>query len=137
MAISMSAFYPDAQLRESEFSIALTRVAMALAKLKFGKVQKSQPEIEVNFMLSGKYDSPGFKGMRIRRFDSKDNRLVIESAVPERITESNDAEKYIVAALLDAAENAAEFLSEIELTFDLQSHLALIESLAGSERILN
>ena len=137
MSISVSAFFPDAQLKESEFSNALTKVTMSMAKLKNDVVQRSNPEIELLFMLTGKYDSPGFEGMRISRFDSKDGRLVIEAAVPERITNSSDAEEYVVAAMLDATENASEFLHEIELEFDLDSHMKLIESLSSLNKVYN
>ncbi|TVZ38812.1 hypothetical protein P886_3194 [Alteromonadaceae bacterium 2753L.S.0a.02] len=132
MSIRVGAFYPDAQLKESQFANALTKVAMALASSPDASVQKNAPEVEVLFMLSGKFDSPGFEGMRIRRYDSKAESLIIEAAVPEKIVNSENAETYVIAAMLDAAENAAEFLGEIQMEFDCAAHMALIESLSDT-----
>ncbi|WP_018013648.1 hypothetical protein [Teredinibacter turnerae] len=129
MSISVSAFYPDAHLKESAFANALTRVAMALAKENSNISQRSAPQIEVVFMLSGKFDSPGFEGMRIRRYDSKEATLVVESAVPEKAVNATNAQAYVVAAILDAVENAGEFLKEIEMSFNEEAHMQMVQEL--------
>jgi hypothetical protein len=129
MSISISAYFPEAELKESELGNAITRVAMGLAKLKSSIVQKTQPEIEIIFMLTGKYNSPGFAGMRMRRFKSQDRLLQFEAAVPVAMNDSAESANYIIAAMLDAAENASEFLTENRYLFDLESHMALIETL--------
>lgn len=131
MSISVSAFYPDANLKESAFSRALTAVAIYLAQPQNKQVQRLAPTVELNFMLTGKFDSPGFTGMRIRTFDSKQARLLIETAVPVSMNQSSNAQKYITAALLDAIENAAEFLRQIEIEFDQPSHMNAIEDFSS------
>ncbi|SMF28416.1 hypothetical protein SAMN02745866_01825 [Alteromonadaceae bacterium Bs31] len=130
MSISVGAFFPDSALRESEFANALTQVAMALARKNDHPVQSATPEVEILFMLSGKYDYPGFSGMRIRRFDTKLASLVVEVAVPVTMVDSGKAGEYVVAAMLDATENAAEFLKELDLAFDAGAHMTLVQSLS-------
>lgn len=132
MSISVSAFYPDAQLKESAFAMALTRVAMDLSRESHVVGNPNSPKIDVVFMLSGKFDSPGFKGMRIRRFDSKAASLVVEAAVPDNMVNARNAHEYVVAAIMDATENAAEFLAEIKLDFDAEAHMKLLQKLYPS-----
>lgn len=132
MALSISAHYPEAQLKDSEFSQALTRAAMALAAQKTHPAQISQPEIEIAFMLSGDLESPGFTGMRLRTYSAAEQLLQIDSAVPKPFNNSSQAKAYILAALQDAAENAEEFLATIKVPFALGSHMELIASLEAN-----
>ena len=129
MSVSLSVFYPDMQLKESDFNKALTRIAMDLTKPNYKSIQSIAPEVELHFMLAGRLDIPGFTGMRIRTFDTKSNKILIEAAVPKEFNYSAQAHNYVTAAMMDAVENASEFLVEHEIGFDLQGHLALIESL--------
>lgn len=129
MSISLSVFYPDLSLKESQFYEAATRIAMSLATFSREDVQTSKPEIDVHFLLSGKFDSPSFTGMRIRNFDSKLAILRVETAVPPHIVNSDKAAAYIAAAIADAIENASEFLKEIEMPFDADAHFELSKKL--------
>jgi hypothetical protein len=129
MAFSISAYYPEAVLKESEFASALIRVATALHLAKINSVQPMVPEIEVIFMLAGTLDVPGFTGMRMGQFDQGDKRLRFETAVPKALNHSSAASDYIVAALLDAAENAADYFTERNFLFDVKSHMAMVEGL--------
>lgn len=129
MAISISEVYSEAEIKESQFSAALTRVAIKLARNNHNLVQKSAPEVELTFMLCGSHSSPGFTGMRIRRFSAKEQVLHIEAAVSNAMVNSADASDYIIAALMDAVENAAEFFDQIHVDFNLLGHMSLIEAL--------
>lgn len=129
MPISVTAFYPDADLKESEFSNALTKIAMDLTKSFSSERNASAPNIELRFMLAGKLDAPGFTGMRIIAFDSQTNHLVIESAVPKKLNNSNNASKYIIAAMLDAIDNTKELLTETGIIFDASYYSSLVSSI--------
>lgn len=129
MAFSISAYYPAAELKESEFAAALTRMAIALNRAKSQAAQNLGPELEVSFMLACDQEAPGFSGMRMGQFNSQEKRLRFETAVPQRFNHSADAALYIKAALLDAAENAADFLTQHNYLFDIKSHMALVEGL--------
>ncbi len=129
MAFSISAYYPEAELKESEFAAALTRVAIALNLAKSTSVQRTGPELEVIFMLAGEQEAPGFTGMRMGQFNRDDKCLRFETAVPKLLNHSGDAHKYILAALLDAAENAGDYLTQENYLFDVKSHMALVEQL--------
>ena len=132
MSISLSVFYPDLSQKESQFNEAATRIAMSLAQHAKEDVQTSKPEIDVHFLLSGKFDSPGFAGMRIRNFDSKMAILRVETAVPPHIVNNDKAAAYITAAITDAIENASEFLKEIEMPFELEAHFELAKKLEAT-----
>ncbi len=129
MSVSLSVFYPDLSQKESIFYEAATRVAMCLARQAGDLAQKTPPDIDVHFLLSGKFDAPDFKGMRIRSYDSKAAMLRVETAVPSHIVNSSNAIDYVVAAIEDALENASEFLDEIEMPFELELHFGLIDKI--------
>lgn len=122
MSISISAFLPDAQLKDAEFNQSLTLVAMRLAKMNKPSAIQYGIGIEIQFMLTGKYDDPGYSGMRITRFDTKDNIIRIETAIPEHMNNSHRATQYIYATLLDAVENVDDFMRENEIAFDVTAY---------------
>lgn len=136
MAISISEVYPEAELKESAFSAGLTRIAMNLVKFHSGVAQQSQPEIEITFMLTGNLSAPDFTGMRIRRYSPSEQQVQIETAVPKAMINSADANEYIIAVLMDGVENAAEFLAEIKVAFNLPVHMDLIAQLAEPKMAL-
>jgi len=126
--LRISGFFPDTALKESAFSDALTHVAKMLAVYKKHAAQSTDPILELQFMLSGRFDTPGFQGMRICSFDTRESILRMDTAVPKDMNHSEAAERYIIAALKDATDNAAQFLSEIPIAFDLDLHIDLIDT---------
>lgn len=128
MTISVSGYYPDAALKDSEFGSALTMVAMAIAKNGNSFSSSGAPKIELHFMLPGTFDSPRFEGMRIRAFDSKKAEILIEAAVPAHMVHSKKAKQYIVAAILDAIENTGEFLAENAVIFNTRPYIDMVKT---------
>ena len=134
MPLSISALYPDIELKECEFVQQLTNIAMQIKRIEALNTI-STPTLEVKFMLSGLKDSPEFKGMRLRSFEAEDSHLTIEAAIPLHINNSSQAFNYIVAALQDASENAGVFFAENNIGFEQSSYMEAIGEIQPIARI--
>lgn len=129
MAIQITCTLPDSNLQDSYFNKALVRVAMRLARLGPNDLQSRPPQLDVQFLLPGKFDKPGFEGMRLTRFEQDAQALVVESAVPPSLVDADYAEDYVIAVLQDAVENAASFFTEMGILFDESRYMALVDSI--------
>ena len=137
MSLQINAFYPDANLNESQMGVSLTRTAMALAKLQHNEDPAPHVQIDVNFYLSGQHEAPEFTGMRIGQYDPEDTRLVVESAIPNHMNHSNNALPYVIAVLEDANENIAIFLDEIGVDYPLVNATRLLGRLKSDLSVRN
>ncbi len=134
MPLSISALYPDIELKDSEFVQQLTNIAMQVKQLP--PLNNSlTPTLEVKFMLSGHKDSPDFKGMRLRSFEAETSHLTVEAAIPLHINNSEQAFNYIIAALQDANENAGVFFAKNNIAFEQSSYMAAIDAIQAIARI--
>lgn len=131
MAIFIGAYLPDRRLDDTPFSKALTRVAAGLAQHRQNKLQSSAPHLDLQFLMPGQSDLPGFEGMRFHSYDASSNTLRIESSVPGKMLGSSHAEAYVIAAMQDAIDNAKEFFSSQEADFTSEEYFALIDRLIG------
>jgi len=96
--------------------------------------QNDDSTLNVTFYLSGKYETPGFSGMRICGFEADSKTVHIEVSVPNSITYSDYAEDYLIAELDDSLEAANYFLGEMRMTFDYFSHKRLLDSLSPVDK---
>lgn len=131
MSLFIGAFFPESELSDSPFSKALTNIAAKLASLQAQKTKEPMPLIDLRFMIPGKTDKPDFTGMRYNSFDKISQTLRIDSCVPEAMIESEKAEKYIVAAMQDATENASSFFHEENIEFNEFWHLQVLNDLGN------
>ncbi|WP_432695079.1 hypothetical protein ACQUQP_11010 [Marinobacterium sp. YM272] len=131
MALYIGAYLPDRRLDETPFSKALTRVAAGLAQQRQNRVQTSAPNLDLQFLMPGQSELPGFEGMRFHSYDASSNTLRIESSVPGKMLGSSHAEAYVIAAMQDAIDNAKEFFSSQKAEFTSEEYFALIDRLIG------
>lgn len=131
MALFIGAYLPDRQLDESAFCKALTKVAIGLAQYKQHPLQQSKPCLDLYFLMPGRDEMPQFEGMRLHLYDDSSNTLKIESSVPYNIIQSVNAESYVVAAMLDAIDEAYDFFSMQQMEFERNEYLDLIEILSA------
>ncbi len=129
MAISINAFIPDSELTESKLHKSIILVAIKIQQQSKSLSPVDSIKLEVNFMLPGKTDTPSFKGMRIRHFDLDTNQVIFDVSVPEKMNESPHSNRYVVAVLMDAVDNAAEFLQEQSILFNTSSHQTMLEAI--------
>lgn len=134
MSLFCRAFLPDQTLKDSDFVGNLTRIAANLTRQKVS-AKSEGPDLDIRFMLPFEADKPDFVGMRIHSWEEENTTLRIEAAVPNRILEADLSEQYIVAAIQDAIDNAAEFFEEIKVPFDVSAHHGQI--LAVSDKVLH
>ncbi len=130
MKLFVGAYYPDKQLSDSIFGKALVEVAAGLAKNRNLGSEDSFLALDLQFMLPGRLEKPGFKGMRLHSFDAHSNTLRVESSVPSNMVNSELAKKYILAALQDAVDNASDFFAERHLSFQQAPMYDMIMSIA-------
>lgn len=118
MAIYLNAITGSRELEGSPIDNAITAIAMRLNKYRNSLKQEARPGLDVTVMLPGQNCMPDFEGMRMTHFSAGEGVLYIESAIPEKILHSANAEEYLSALLEDAVENAKEFFKEQGMACD-------------------
>ena len=118
MSIYLSAIFGSRDLDGSAIDKAISAMAIHLTQIRNAMKINTVASIDLTLMLPGKTHQPDFEGMRMPRFSSADSVLYIESAVPEHMLHSEQAERYVSALVQDAVENAADFFAEQGLPFD-------------------
>ncbi len=131
MALFIGAYLPDQQLDQSAFCNALTSIAIALAQYRQHPLQQSTPRLDLYFLMPGWDEMPPFEGLRLHFYDDFSKTLKIESSVPENIVHSAHAEKYVVAAVLDAIDQGYDFFSMKQMVFERDGYMDLIETLSA------
>jgi hypothetical protein len=117
---------PDRSLDESALINAITKIATDLARLRDQHVQKRTPALDIVFLLPTPQEKADFTGLRLHSFDHAGQTLRIESAVPEKMVTSINAEKFVIAIILDAIDAASEFFNEQHVLFDASKHQTLV-----------
>jgi hypothetical protein len=126
MSLYISVNTPSAALAKSPIDEAITFYAASIAMEKRVGTFPEGPKLDITFMLSTQKNAPDFKGMRMGAYDDENQILYIETSVPEHISHSPVAQKYVRAVLQDAIDNAQYFFHEhgVEFKFD-QWHKAI------------
>lgn len=131
MTLFIGAYLPDHQLGQSAFCNALTSLAIDLAQYSQHPLQQSNPRLDLYFLMPGWDDMPQFEGLRLHFYDDSSKTLKIESSVPESIIHSAHAKKYVVAAILDAIDQADDFFSTQQMVFERDGYMDMIETLSA------
>lgn len=118
---------PDRTLEESEVIKSIIKIAANLARLHHHSMQRRSPIVDVVFLLPSKQEKADFIGMRLRSFDTSEQILRIEAAVPEHMVASGHAERYVIAVMQDAVDAAREYFNEQSILFDADAHMNLID----------
>ncbi|MDO6682088.1 MULTISPECIES: hypothetical protein [unclassified Oceanobacter] len=129
MTLYCGAYLPESGLSDSPFVGALTRVAAKLTSMSGRQTNTEDPHLDLYFLVPGSTDVPPFRGMRFHSFDRTNRRLRIESSVPAHMVGSRHCQAYVLAAIQDAVENAADFFSREHIEFDHQSYDSMISRL--------
>ncbi|WP_221796037.1 hypothetical protein [Oceanobacter mangrovi] len=130
MTLFCGAYMPESGLVDSPFVGALTRVAANLTRLPTKAVADASAHLDLYFLLPHGEEIPPFRGMRFHSFDREHMRLRIESSVPAHMLESRHCQAYVLAAIEDALENAAEFFASENIQFDYLGWSSRLRQLA-------
>ena len=130
MSLHIGAMMPDRSLDESILIKAITKVATDLAGLRDQLVQEKTPVLDIIFLLPSREEKADFAGLRLRSYDTAEQILRIESAVPEKMVTSIHAERFVIAIMQDAIDAADLFFSEHAIPFNGSAHLALVGGLS-------
>ncbi|MGY6276780.1 hypothetical protein [Methylomonas sp. MgM2] len=133
MTLYIGSMMPDRSLEESELIKSIIKIASNLSKLRDYHAQKRAPILDVVFLLPSGREKADFKGLRLHSFDTSEQILRIEAAVPENMVDSANAERYAVAIVLDAIDAAKEFFYEQNILFDADAHMALMDTMITKE----
>lgn len=134
MSLYISINTPDRNLENSPINEAITFMATQVAMEKRnGRLPKAGPALDVTFMLSAGEDMPPFDGMRMGGYTDDNKTLYFEKAVPEIVSNSVKASRYVAAVLQDAVDHAIRFFDEQQIPFDSASWLRAVNYLAGLE----
>jgi hypothetical protein len=118
MSLHISITRPSAELDQSPIDKAITSLAAHAAAEKRSARLPKGPELDITFMLPGKYEVPPFHGMRMGGYSQENQTLFFETAVPEHITHSEEAPRYVAVVLQDVIDNAQAFFQEHGIRFE-------------------
>lgn len=134
MTLHIGSMMPDRALDESALIKAITKIATDLAKLRGQLIQQQAPVLDIIFLLPSKQEKADFTGLRLHSFNQGSQILRIESAVPEKMVESSNAERFVLAIMQDAIDAASEFFNGQHILFDGTAHLSLVDLISPKEQ---
>ena len=120
MSLYISMNTPGNELSKSPIDDAITFLASHIAIEKRHGRLPEEPTLDMTFMLAGKYEKPGFSGMRMGGYTSDNKTLYFETAVPEHITQSEQAPYYVAMVLEDMIDNAELFFTGTGIQFNAE-----------------
>jgi hypothetical protein len=129
MTLYISIKTPSQELSNSAVNDAITFFAAHAAVAKRQGRLPGGPSLDITFLFSGKNEQPDFSGMRMGGYNQDSQTLFFESAVPEHISHSEQAPRYVSLVLQDAIENASEFFKENNIDFNGDQWLRAIKPL--------
>lgn len=133
MRLFVSINSPSQELVKSPIDEAITFVAAHAAMENRQGHFPAGPALDITFMLSSKDDAPPFSGMRMGGYNQEGGTLYFEAAVPEKITRSEEAPRYVALVMQDMVDNAKHFFDELHIEFDLDNWKRVIDNLTGIE----
>jgi len=133
MKLYVSMNSPSQDLAKSPIDEAITSVAAQAAMAHRRGRFPAGPALDITFMLSSKEDAPPFTGMRMGNYSKEGDTLYFEAAVPETLTQSEHAPRYVALAMQDMVDNAKLYFDELHVDFDLDRWKRVIDSLSGGE----
>jgi hypothetical protein len=132
MSLYISIKTPSQNLSHSPINDAITFVAAHAAIEKRQGRLPSGPALDITFLFSGKNEQPDFSGMRMGGYSQENQTLFFESAVPDHISHSEQAPRYVSLVLQDVIENASEYFKENNIAFDADQWRRAILSLIAA-----
>lgn len=133
MRLYVSINSPSQEMAKSPIDEAITFVAAHAAMESRQGHFPAGPALDITFMLSTRDDAPPFSGMRMGGYNQEGDTLFFEAAVPEKITQSEEAPHYVALVMQDMVENAKMYFDELHIDFDLDNWRRVIDNLTGVE----
>jgi len=131
MRLFVSIHSPSQALAKTSIDEAITFVAAhAAVENRHGRFPAG-PALDITFMLSSKEEAPPFSGMRMGGYNLDGETLFFEAAVPEDMTCSELAPRYVALVMQDMVENAKLFFDEQHIAFDLPNWRRVVDNLTG------
>jgi len=124
---------PSHDLDKSPIDRAITALAAcAFTEDRHGGLPGG-PILDLTFLLSSKDDRPPFDGMRMGGYNKEGDTLFFEAAVPETMTQSEEAPHYVALVMQDMVDNARQYFDELHIDFDFDTWRRVIDNLTGVE----
>lgn len=134
MSLYISMNTPGNELSKSAIDDAITFLASHIAiEKRHGRLPEA-PTLDITFMLPGKHDKPVFSGMRMGGYTQDNKTLYFETAVPEHITQSEQAPYYVAMVLEDVIENAELFFTGSGVKFNADHWRTALQKFIGPEK---
>lgn len=130
MGLSINIRSASSDALDSQVSRAITLLAAQVNRRQRHSGLPPGPGLDVTFMLPGKFDKPGFNGMRMGGFTDREGVLHFETAVPESLVQSREALRYVELTLQDVIDNANDFFVQNYRDFDQQGWQEVLDQLA-------
>jgi hypothetical protein len=135
MRLFVSINTPNQEMVKSPIDEAITFLAAHAAMESRHGHFPAGPALDITFMLSSKDDAPPFSGMRMGGYNQEGDTLFFEAAVPEKMTQSEEAPRYVALVMQDMVENAKLYFDENHIDFDFDNWKRVIDNLTGVDGI--
>jgi hypothetical protein len=129
MRLFVSINSPSQELAKSQIDEAITFIAAHAALESREGHFPLGPALDITFMLSTEADAPPFTGMRMGGYNKEGDTLFFEAAVPEKMSRSDEAPRYVALVMQDMVDNAKQFFDEMHIDFDLDNWKRVIDNL--------
>ena len=133
MRLFVSVNSPSQEMAKSPIDEAITFMAAHAAMEGRQGRFPAGPALDITFMLSSKEDAPPFTGMRMGGYNKEGGTLFFEAAVPEQMTQSEQAPRYVALVMQDMVDNAKLYFDEQRIDFDRDHWNRVIDGLSRTE----
>ena len=126
--IATGGYYRGPELKGSQIDRMLRAVGEALDRARGGWKEGDAPAVVVLFIVPGSLGDASFSGQRTTLFSRKKKLLQIEAAVPKEALEGERVRTFVLDALRQASQTAAEHFARKKAgVFDLAKAGAIIQ----------
>lgn len=135
MNLFISVNTASSKLRDSNITVAITDVAAQAALEKQKGLIPPGPSLDITFLLPGKFEKPGFSGMRMGGYSEAGDTLYFETSVPEHILKMEYPARYVALVMLDVIANAKNFFRELNIEFDIERWHRVMQAITNPQAI--
>jgi hypothetical protein len=129
--ISIGAVFHGPELRDSQIDRLIMAASKALKELRDPLKTGDTPWVNAVFVVSGSLDEVDFEGLEYGDYSKKRKGVVVKIAVPKKVIQANELEKFVVNSLQGANAMAFEFFRQRGEEFPLREAEAWVADVAN------
>lgn len=132
--ITVGAVYGGPEHRDSRVCAIISAVGLAATEARGPFEFGTAPAVNVVYYVPGSLDRPDWTGLRDGRFSRKEQMLMVQVALPEKVVGGEGALDFAIEALYGANAIAFDVFDEKGMQYPLREAEALVERIAELAR---